>query len=148
MERTAVNPWQWSLAFGFNQAELVEGASKILFCAGQTSVDANGAPQHAGDMAAQMSLALDNVEAVLHEAGLGLGNLVRLNFYTTDVDAFLANEHVLGMRLGAVGVDARGHVARCQPPRVSRAHDRAGRHRGRVTLRSHELEQEHGVRAA
>jgi enamine deaminase RidA (YjgF/YER057c/UK114 family) len=104
MERTAVNPWQWSLAFGFNQAELVEGASKILFCAGQTSVDANGAPQHAGDMAAQMSLALDNVEAVLHEAGLGLGNLVRLNFYTTDVDAFLANERVLGTRLGAVGV--------------------------------------------
>lgn len=108
MERTAVNPWQWSLAFGFNQAELVEGASKILFCAGQTSVDANGAPQHAGDMAAQMSLALDNVEAVLHEAGLGLGNLVRLNFYTTDVDAFLANERVLGMRLGAVGVMPAG----------------------------------------
>ncbi len=108
MERTAVNPWQWSLAFGFNQAELVEGASKILFCAGQTSVDANGAPQHAGDMAAQMSLALDNVEAVLHEAGLGLGNLVRLNFYTTDVDAFLANERVLGTRLGAVGVMPTG----------------------------------------
>lgn len=108
MERTAVNPWQWSLAFGFNQAELVEGASKILFCAGQTSVDANGTPQHAGDMAAQMSLALDNVEAVLHEAGLGLGNLVRLNFYTTDVDAFLANERVLGMRLGAVGVMPAG----------------------------------------
>ena len=108
MERTAVNPWQWSLAFGFNQAELVEGASKILFCAGQTSVDANGAPQHAGDMAAEMSLALDNVEAVLHEAGLGLGNLVRLNFYTTDVDAFLANERVLGMRLGAVGVMPAG----------------------------------------
>ena len=104
MERTAVNPWQWSVAFGFNQAELVEGASRVLFCSGQTSVDADGAPQHAGDMAAQISLALDNLEAVLQGAGFGLGNLVRLNFYTTDVDAFLANTHVLGTRLGAVGV--------------------------------------------
>ena len=25
-ERTAVNPWAWSLAFGFNQGELVAGA--------------------------------------------------------------------------------------------------------------------------
>jgi enamine deaminase RidA (YjgF/YER057c/UK114 family) len=104
MERTAVNPWQWSVAFGFNQAELVEGATRVLFCSGQTSVDANGAPQHPGDMAAQISLALDNVEAVLQGAGFGLGNLVRLNFYTTDVDAFLANSHVMGTRLGAVGV--------------------------------------------
>ena len=51
MERTEVNPWTWSVAFGFNQAELVEGAGKVLFCAGQTSVDADGSPQHAGDMA-------------------------------------------------------------------------------------------------
>ena len=43
MERSAVNPWQWSLNFGFNQGELVEGASRTLFCSGQTSVDADGA---------------------------------------------------------------------------------------------------------
>ena len=57
MERTAVNPWQWSVNFGFNQGELIEGASRTLFCTGQTSVDADGAPQHPGDMAAQLSLA-------------------------------------------------------------------------------------------
>lgn len=108
MERTPINPWQWSLAFGFNQAELVESASRMLFCSGQTSVDADGAPQHAGDMPAQISLALDNLEAVLHGAGLGLGNLVRLNFYTTDVDAFIASSHVLATRLGAVGVMPAG----------------------------------------
>jgi enamine deaminase RidA (YjgF/YER057c/UK114 family) len=104
MERTAVNPWDWSLQFGFNQAELVEGATKILFCSGQTSIDAEGAPQHAGDMAAQLSLALDNVEAVLHDAGLGVGNLVRLNVYTTDVDAFIASSSVMNHRLQAAGV--------------------------------------------
>ncbi len=108
MERTAVNPWQWSMNFGFNQGELIEGASRTLFCSGQTSVDADGAPQHPGDMAAQLSLALDNLEAVLHDAGMGLGNLVRLNFYTTDVDAYLASSAVLGQRLGAAGVMPAG----------------------------------------
>ena len=108
MERSAVNPWQWSLNFGFNQGELVEGASRTLFCSGQTSVDADGGPQHPGDMAAQLSLALDNLEAVLHDGGMGLGNLVRLNFYTTDVEAFMASSAVLGERLGAAGVMPAG----------------------------------------
>ncbi|MGH9185893.1 MAG: RidA family protein [Acidimicrobiales bacterium] len=102
--RSAVNPWTWSLAFGFNQGELVEGAGKVLFCAGQTSVDADGNPQHPGDMAAQIALAADNLEAVLRDAGMSLANVVRLNFYTTDVDAFIANGGVLGGRTAAAGV--------------------------------------------
>ena len=105
MKRTPVNPWQWSLNFGFNQAELVEGQSRVLICSGQTSVDADGNPQHAGDMAAQITLALDNLEAVLKDADMTLTNVVRLNFYTTDVDAFLQNVgSTLGQRLGAAGV--------------------------------------------
>ena len=39
---------------------------------------------------------------------MGLGNLVRLNFYTTDVDAYLASSGVLGQRLGAAGVMPAG----------------------------------------
>lgn len=108
MERTAVNPWTWSLNFGFNQGEVVDGATRVLFCAGQTSVDGDGTPQHAGDMAAQIGLAADNLEAVLGEAGMGLPNVVRLNFYTTDVDAFLANAAVLAERTGAAGVAPPG----------------------------------------
>jgi enamine deaminase RidA (YjgF/YER057c/UK114 family) len=108
VERSAVNPWTWSVAFGFNQGELVQGATQVLFCAGQTSVDADGAPQHPGDMAAQLELAADNLEAVLREAGMTLANLVRLNFYTTDVDAYLANGGVIGARLAAAGVAPAG----------------------------------------
>lgn len=108
VERTAVNPWQWSLEFGFNQGEVVEGGSRVLFCAGQTAVDADGTPQHPGDMAAQIGLAADNLEAVLSGAGMSLANVVRLNFYTTDVDAFIANAEVLGQRTGAAGVAPPG----------------------------------------
>jgi enamine deaminase RidA (YjgF/YER057c/UK114 family) len=108
VERTAVNPWTWSLNFGFNQGEVVDGATRVLFCAGQTSVDGEGTPQHPGDMAAQIGLAADNLEAVLEGAGMGLSNVVRLNFYTTDVDAFIANAAVLGERTGAAGVAPPG----------------------------------------
>ena len=57
MNRIVVNPWQWSVQMGFNQGEVVEGAGRVLYCAGQTSVDENGTPQHPGDMGAQVSLA-------------------------------------------------------------------------------------------
>jgi enamine deaminase RidA (YjgF/YER057c/UK114 family) len=108
MERTPVNPWPWSLEFGFSQGELVEGNTRTLFCSGQTSADAEGRPQHAGEMAAQIGLALDNLEAVLAGAGMTLSNVVRLNFYTTDVDAFLQSGGVLGERLGAAGITPPG----------------------------------------
>jgi enamine deaminase RidA (YjgF/YER057c/UK114 family) len=108
MQRRRINPWQWSVEMGFNQGELVEGASRVLFCAGQTSVDGNGAPQHAGDIAAQLSLALDNLEAVLREAGMELANVVRLNIYTTDVDSFLTSYGSAAERLGGAGVAPPG----------------------------------------
>jgi enamine deaminase RidA (YjgF/YER057c/UK114 family) len=104
VETRAVNPWTWQDQFGFSQAVETSGAQKLLLCAGQTSVDADGAPLHPGDMAAQTGQALENLEAVLEKAGLGLANVVRLNFYTTDVDSFIAaGAEVLGARLGAAG---------------------------------------------
>lgn len=108
MDKTAVNPWTWSLAMGFNQGEVVDGAGRLLFCAGQTSVDADGNVQHEGDMAAQIRLALGNVEAVLAQAGMSLSNLVRLNIYTTDVDAFFQHYQAAGERLAAAGVRPPG----------------------------------------
>ncbi len=100
MNRTPINPWPWSLNFGYNQAEILDGGSKQLFCAGQTSVDAEGNPQHAGDMRGQMTLALDNLEAVLSAADMSLANIIRLNIYATDVDEALENFDLLGARFG------------------------------------------------
>jgi hypothetical protein len=65
MQRTPVNPWDWSLKLGYNQAEIIVGTSRQLICAGQTAVDGVGNPQHPGDMRGQISLALDNLEGVL-----------------------------------------------------------------------------------
>jgi enamine deaminase RidA (YjgF/YER057c/UK114 family) len=104
MQRTAVNPWEWSLALGYNQGEVLEGVSRQVICAGQTAVDGSGTPQFPGDMRGQIGLVLDNLEAVLGTAGMGFGNLVKLTVYATDVDAALRNLDLLGMRFGPAGV--------------------------------------------
>lgn len=100
MQRTPVNPWPWSLALGYNQAEILAGSRRQLICAGQTAVDAGGNPQHPGDMRNQLSLALDNLEAILRAADMGLANITRLTIFATDVDAALQNFDVLGARFG------------------------------------------------
>ena len=51
-------------------------------------------------MPAQVSKALDNLETVLGQTGLNLSNVVRLNIYTTDVDAFFEAAPGFGARLG------------------------------------------------
>jgi enamine deaminase RidA (YjgF/YER057c/UK114 family) len=89
MERRPINPWTWQDALGFAQAYELGPAKRTLLCSGQTSVDARGAPLHAGDMAAQMKQAIANLETVLQAGGFDLTDVVRLNYYTTNVDAFM-----------------------------------------------------------
>ena len=103
IERTAVNPVTWSVELGFNQGEVVSGQTRTLYISGQTAMSSDGRPEHDGDMAAQLALAVDNLEAVLSAAGMSLANLVRLNVYTTDVDALFPQYGALAGRLGAAG---------------------------------------------
>lgn len=100
MERIAVNPWDWSIKLGYNQAEVIDGATRQVVCSGQTAVDGEGNPQYPGDMRAQISLALDNLEAVLKGADMDLSNIVKLGVYVTDIDEALKNFDVMGMRFG------------------------------------------------
>lgn len=88
MERRVINPWTWQDELGFVQANELTGAQRVLLCSGQTSVDDVGNPINGGDMAAQVNKSLDNLETVLGQADLKLSDVVRLNIYTTDIDAF------------------------------------------------------------
>ena len=106
MEKRLINPWTWQDNFGFSQAIEFKNHERVLVCAGQTSVDENGSPVNAGDMSAQIGKALDNLEAVLAKAGMNLGNVVRLNIYTTDVNAIFPALPIWAGRLKAAG---------CQP---------------------------------
>ncbi|MFD4633753.1 RidA family protein [Streptomyces sp. NPDC058284] len=104
MERNAVNPVTWSVEMGFNQGEVVSGHSRTLYISGQTAMSKEGKPEHDGDMGAQLALSIDNIEAVLAEAGMTLSNLVRLNVYTTDVDLLFQHYGALAGRLVAAKV--------------------------------------------
>jgi enamine deaminase RidA (YjgF/YER057c/UK114 family) len=87
--RTAINPVSWSQQLGFDQGQLIEGHQRQLFCSGQDAVDAEGNPQHPGDMAAQLEMSVDNLEAILAGADMTLANVARLIVYTTDFDEML-----------------------------------------------------------
>ena len=106
MKRRTVNPWSWQDDFGFSQAIEVSDAQRTIFCAGQTSTDNEGRPVHLDDMRAQINLAMDNLETVLRESGVSLSDVVRLNYYTTDVDLFLESYDAVVGRLAE---------ASCQP---------------------------------
>ena len=101
--RTPINPWSWSAQLGFDQGQLIEAFTRQLVCSGQDAVDAGGSTQHPGDMAAQLELALDNLEAVLAAGDMTLANVVRLNAYATDVDELFKHWTVLQKRLGDAG---------------------------------------------
>jgi enamine deaminase RidA (YjgF/YER057c/UK114 family) len=104
VQNKKINPWAWQDQFGFSQAIETSGHQRVLRCSGQTSVNGNGEPQHAGDMAKQMSLALDNLETVLKSADMTLSNVVRLTLYTTDCDAGLEHYGATEQRLAAAGI--------------------------------------------
>lgn len=103
MEKKIINPWKWQDQYGFVQANEITGARRILYCAGQVAADDDGKPMHPGSMAAQIDKALDNIETVLKGAGLSLSDVVRLNYYTTDVAAFVQAGPALAERLGKTG---------------------------------------------
>ncbi|AVW92001.1 RidA family protein [Celeribacter baekdonensis] len=91
METREINPWNWQDGFGFAHGREVTEASRILTLSGQCATNASGAPQHPGDMAAQLSLAVANLGEVLKQAGMTYANVQGIRIFTTDMDATLEN---------------------------------------------------------
>ena len=89
MERTEVNPWDWSKGFGFSQAVEVSGAQRMLVCSGQTAIRPDGSPPTTDDLREQVEASLENLRTVLDAAGMAMTDVVRLTVYTTDMDGYL-----------------------------------------------------------
>ncbi|WP_017547013.1 RidA family protein [Nocardiopsis prasina] len=110
MRRTTINPWTYPE--GMDQGGLIEGHQRLLFVSGQCSVSATGESLHPGDMSAQTATALDNVATVLRGAGMSLADVVRMNTYVTDIDAFFAEAgEMMAERLGVLDVRPPGACA-------------------------------------
>ena len=98
-----INPTTWNLGFHYDQAQLRPAPTQLLTVAGQGSIDADGRFLHEGDVAAQLALAVANVEDLLARGGMDLRDVLRLTVHVTDMDAALAAYGSLVERLAAHG---------------------------------------------
>ncbi len=86
MEKRIINPWQWQDERSYVQAVEVKNVTSTLYVSGQTAISADGTSSDA-DMKTQLTLAIQNLEQVITQAGFECGGIVRLNVYTTDTAA-------------------------------------------------------------
>ena len=71
------------------------GRGRMVFVAGMIGWDAQGV-FHTDDFAGQVRQALQNIAAVLHEAGGKPENIVRMTWYVTDKLEYLAASREVG----------------------------------------------------
>ena len=103
MQTREINPTPWLEGFNLNHGIEVTGAQRVLYLSGQTSTAADGSALHAGDLMAQFKLAWSNLKDALAQADMTPSNIVRLNMYTTDVDAFMGAADQLVPMIAADG---------------------------------------------
>jgi enamine deaminase RidA (YjgF/YER057c/UK114 family) len=96
MAKRIVNPAALARARGYSHGLLFESAQKLLFVAGQIGWDADGRLVSA-DFAAQFRRALENVLAVVREAGGDAGCVARLTIYVTDKKLYRERTREIGL---------------------------------------------------
>jgi enamine deaminase RidA (YjgF/YER057c/UK114 family) len=94
-----LQPPGWPHPRGYANGVLAEG--KIVFVGGMIGWDASGAFV-SDDLAAQVRQALENVVAVLAEAGAGPEHVARLTWYVTSREEYLAAQREVGEAYRAV----------------------------------------------
>ena len=65
-----------------------------LFIAGQVALDASGDLVGRDDMSAQVRQVLENLRTVLTSQGADFGNIVKINIFTVDIDAFRGSAEI------------------------------------------------------
>jgi enamine deaminase RidA (YjgF/YER057c/UK114 family) len=90
---TILQPPGWPRPRGYSSGVAADGT--LVFVSGQVGWDSEGHfPSH--DFATQVSLALENVVAVLDAAGARAEHVVRMTWYVTDKAEYLANQAEIG----------------------------------------------------
>jgi enamine deaminase RidA (YjgF/YER057c/UK114 family) len=89
---TVLQPPGWPRPKGFANGMLARG--EMVFVGGMIGQDSQG--RFAAGFVAQMKLALENIAAVLKEAGATPQHIVRLTWYVRDIDEYLADLDALG----------------------------------------------------
>jgi len=86
-------PPGWPRPKGYANGVVARG--RLLFIAGMVGWDAQGV-FHSDDFAAQARQALENIAAVLREAGAKPEHIVRMTWYVTDKAEYMAAARAVG----------------------------------------------------
>ena len=95
----ALQPPGWPRARGY--AHGIEATGRLVFTAGQIGWGPDGGFP-SSDLAGQVRQTLENVLAVLAEAGAGPEHVVRLTWYVTSREEYLAAQKEIGEAYRAV----------------------------------------------
>jgi 2-iminobutanoate/2-iminopropanoate deaminase len=118
MSRSIVRTAQAPAAIGpYSQAVVVPvGDQRMVFCSGQIALDPKSGTVIEGDVAAQTRQVLDNLSAVLAEAGGSLASVVKTTVFLADMADFAAVNAIYGERFPR-DPPARSTVAAAGLPR-------------------------------
>jgi 2-iminobutanoate/2-iminopropanoate deaminase len=104
----------------YSQAVLsARGGARTLYCSGQIPLDPATGELVAGDIVAQTERVLENVSAVLREAGMAFSNVVKTTVYLTDLADFAKMNEVYAKRF-PTDAPARSTVQVAALPKGSR----------------------------
>lgn len=92
MTLEVLQPAGWPRPKGY--ANGIAGTGRVVLIAGQIGWDAEG--RFAADFVGQVRQALENILAVLAEAGGGPGDIARLTWYVTDIEEYRRDAGALG----------------------------------------------------
>ena len=99
MKRTIIQTAGAPAALGaYSQGVLVEGG-RTLYIAGQVPIDPKtGNLVGEGNIRTQTERVLDNIEAILREAGMGFHDLVKVGIFLANFDDFAEVNETYGRR--------------------------------------------------
>jgi 2-iminobutanoate/2-iminopropanoate deaminase len=122
MERNVIRTSQAPAAIGpYSQAVVVPvGGDRMIFCSGQIPLDPATGQLVEGDIQVQTRRVLDNLGAVLAEAGAGWQHVVKTTIFLADLSDFTAVNRVYGERFGGGAPPARSTVQAARLPRDAR----------------------------
>ena len=89
-----LQPEGWAAPVGYSNGVAVKG--RQVYVAGQVGWNPATCQIETGDLAAQVRQALENIVAVLKEAGAEPSHLVRLTWYIVDKAAYAAARREIG----------------------------------------------------
>lgn len=86
MEKRIINTSNAPKAIGpYSQAVMIDG---FLYISGQIPVDPGTASIVEGGIAQQAEMVMENLKAILKEAGMNMSNLVKVNVFVKDMGNF------------------------------------------------------------